>query len=132
MDSIDVHPRLASMQVRNDCNAEVEVIGPVPELQIVARGSLAEQRLHNHAICCRRKTSEAERTKPLQEPASRDHGLDSRFQATWWQRKVPPLRPAKSRRLDEPNVDRGTTPKISAAQQLRQLTEGQETRRARR
>src|SRR5215469_8789428 len=79
MDSIDVHPRFASMQVRNDCNAEVEVVGPVSELQIVARGSLAEQRLHNHGICCRRKTNEADRTKPLQEPASRDHGLNSRF-----------------------------------------------------
>src|SRR5215470_12894016 len=108
MDSIDVHPRFASMQVRNDCNAEAEIVGPVSELQNVARGPLAEQRLHNHAICCRRKTSEAERTKPLQEPASRDHGLIPRFQATWWQRKVPPLRPAKSRRLDEPNVGRGT------------------------
>src|SRR5215471_3114829 len=77
MDSIDVHPRFASMQVRNDCNAEVEVVGPVSELQIVARGSLAEQRLHNHGIWCRRNTKEADRAKPLQEPASRDHGLNS-------------------------------------------------------
>src|SRR5690348_10344642 len=104
MDSIDIHPRSASMQVRNDCNAEAEVVGPVSELQSVARGSLAQQRFHNHAIRCRRKTSEAERTKPLQEPASRDHGLNSRFQATWWQRKVPPLRHPKAACLDEPNV----------------------------
>ena len=47
------------------------------ELQIVARGSLAEQRLHNHAIWYRRKITEADRAKPLQEPASRDHGLNS-------------------------------------------------------
>src|SRR5262245_26802262 len=96
MDTIDVHPRFASMQVRNDCNAEVEVIGPVSELQIVARDALAEQRLHNQSICCRRETNEADRTKPLQEPASRDHGLHSSLQATWWQRKVPP-KFAKSR-----------------------------------
>src|SRR5262245_16303438 len=95
-DSIDVHPWFASMQIRNDCNAEAEVIRPVSKLQIVPRGSLADQRLHNHAICCRCKTSEAERTKPPQEPASRDHGLNFRFQSTWWQKKVPPLRPAKS------------------------------------
>src|SRR5215831_20641426 len=91
MDSIDVHPRFASMQIRNDCNAEVEVVGPVSELQIVARSSLAEQRLHNHGIWCRRKANKADRAKPLQEPAPRDHALNSRFQAAWWQRKVRPL-----------------------------------------
>src|SRR5215813_8141315 len=78
MDSIDVHPWFTSMQVRNDCNAQVKVSGPVPELQIVARDLLAEQRLPNHGICCRGKTNEPERSKPLQKPTSRHHGLNSR------------------------------------------------------
>src|SRR5215813_2192558 len=94
MDSIDVHPRFASMHVRNDGHAQVEVIGPVSELQIVVRGSLTKQWFHNHAICCRRKTSETERSTPLQESASRDHGLKFRLPTTWWLRKGPRAKPA--------------------------------------
>src|SRR5215475_3970213 len=92
MDSIDVHPGLASMKVGNDCNGEVEIVGPASELQAIARDPLAEQRLPNHGICRCCKADETEGTKPLQEPASRDHGLNSRFRAPWSQRKMSPLR----------------------------------------
>ena len=76
LDALDLHPRLAGVQIGNSSNRDVKVVGPARKLEVVARDARTPKGLDRERISGRRSTDDAERSKPLQETTPRDHAIE--------------------------------------------------------
>jgi hypothetical protein len=62
-DALDIHPRLASVEVGDNRDREIKVCGPARKLEVVARHPLPQIQLDEARIGRRCEAEEAERSE---------------------------------------------------------------------